>query len=112
MGLILNVRYEKMAQTVVKQGLEAAIAQRPGVKLLEYAVAESKIIPHTCPGEFRDRPRKDIYVQSKITSTFVNYFLQCVYLRLLTVLLSTAEICGKIGFIREGMGKETVRAFL
>ncbi|XP_041478829.1 indole-3-acetic acid-amido synthetase GH3.3-like [Lytechinus variegatus] len=45
MGLMLNVRYEKTNQVVLKQGLQAAVGRFNGVRLVEYAVAESNLIP-------------------------------------------------------------------
>ena len=47
---MLNVRFEKMDQAVLKAGLDAAVARWPDVKLVEYAVAESLIIPETSSG--------------------------------------------------------------
>ena len=47
---MLNVRFEKMDQAVLKAGLDAAVARWPGSKLVEYAVAESLIIPETSSG--------------------------------------------------------------
>ena len=51
LGLVLNVRHEKMDQRSVKDGLHAAIAQRSGVKLTKYTVGESTLIPVTSASE-------------------------------------------------------------
>nr|XP_054767600.1 uncharacterized protein LOC129274884 [Lytechinus pictus] len=45
LGLILNLRYEKMNQVVLKEGLQSAVGQLNGVILIDYAVAESTLIP-------------------------------------------------------------------
>ncbi|XP_041483725.1 indole-3-acetic acid-amido synthetase GH3.3-like [Lytechinus variegatus] len=45
MGLMLNLRYEKMNQVVLKEGLQSAVGQFNCIRLVDYAVAESTIIP-------------------------------------------------------------------
>ncbi|XP_054767608.2 uncharacterized protein LOC129274891 [Lytechinus pictus] len=58
MGLILNLRYEKMNQVVLKEGLRSAVGQLNGVILIDYAVAESTLIPKSSPAfeESEDMP--------------------------------------------------------
>ena len=50
MGLILNLRYEKMNQVVLKAGLQSAVGQWNEFGLVDYAVAESTLIPKSSPG--------------------------------------------------------------
>ncbi|XP_054771984.2 uncharacterized protein LOC129279949 [Lytechinus pictus] len=65
LGLILNLRYEKMNQVILKEGLQSAVGQFTGVRLVEYAVAESKLIPKSSPAseETEDMPYYVIFLE-------------------------------------------------
>eukprot|EP00057_Strongylocentrotus_purpuratus_P004155 XP_003728140.2 PREDICTED: indole-3-acetic acid-amido synthetase GH3.2 [Strongylocentrotus purpuratus] len=65
MGLILNLRYEKMNQVVLKAGLQSAVGQWNDVGLVEYAVAESTLIPKSSPAfeETEDMPYYVIFLE-------------------------------------------------
>nr|XP_054772088.1 uncharacterized protein LOC129280057 [Lytechinus pictus] len=52
MGLMLNLRYEKMNQVVLKEGLQSAVGQFNCIRLVDYAVAESTIIPASSSGMY------------------------------------------------------------
>ncbi|XP_071485924.1 GH3 domain-containing protein-like [Diadema antillarum] len=49
LGTMLNVRYEKLTEVVVRESVYAAVARWPGLTLCDYAVAESPLIPETSP---------------------------------------------------------------
>ncbi|XP_071500233.1 uncharacterized protein [Diadema antillarum] len=55
LGLILNLRYEKIDQDVALQAFQAAVDRLPGrVKLTEFAAAESTLLSETCTAFERD----------------------------------------------------------
>ncbi|XP_072179182.1 GH3 domain-containing protein-like [Diadema setosum] len=53
-GLMMNVRYEKMDQRIITDSLHTAVGRWTGVKLIEFALAESKLIPKTSPAYEKD----------------------------------------------------------
>eukprot|EP00057_Strongylocentrotus_purpuratus_P029696 XP_011684170.1 PREDICTED: indole-3-acetic acid-amido synthetase GH3.3-like [Strongylocentrotus purpuratus] len=61
MGLMLNLRYEKMNQVVLKAGLQSAVGQWNDVRLVEYAVAESTLIPKSF-SDFEENEDMPYYV--------------------------------------------------
>ncbi|XP_071482188.1 uncharacterized protein [Diadema antillarum] len=55
LGLMLNLRYEKIDQGVALQSVQAAVDRWPGrVKLTEFAAAESTLLSETCAAYERD----------------------------------------------------------
>ncbi|XP_071501696.1 GH3 domain-containing protein-like [Diadema antillarum] len=48
-GQMLNLRFEKLDQTVVLESVRAAVNRWPGRCMLEFAVAESTILTKDCP---------------------------------------------------------------
>ncbi|XP_071479535.1 uncharacterized protein [Diadema antillarum] len=48
-GQMLNLRFEKLDQTVVLESVRAAVNRWPGRCMLEFAVAESTILSQNCP---------------------------------------------------------------
>eukprot|EP00057_Strongylocentrotus_purpuratus_P004156 XP_003728141.1 PREDICTED: 4-substituted benzoates-glutamate ligase GH3.12-like [Strongylocentrotus purpuratus] len=65
MGLIMNLRYEKMNQVVLKAGLQSAVGQWNDMRLFEYAVAESTLVPKSSPAfeETEDMPYYVIFLE-------------------------------------------------
>nr|XP_054767841.1 uncharacterized protein LOC129275089 isoform X1 [Lytechinus pictus] len=70
LGLTLNVRNEKMNQKVLKDALHAAVSCWSGTRLVEYAVAESTLIPQSHPA-FVDKliPYYLVFLELEFTSS-------------------------------------------
>lgn len=51
-GMMLNVRYEKIDQLVVKETIKFCEDTWSGVKLIDYTVAQNNLITEESPGNF------------------------------------------------------------
>ncbi|XP_071499682.1 uncharacterized protein [Diadema antillarum] len=76
LGLILNLRYEKIDQGVALQAFQAAVDRLPGrVKLTEFAAAESTLLSETCTVFERDElmPYYLIFMELEFQSGYELY---------------------------------------